>query len=1431
MRHLRFAVLALLAVGIALGRTTVPLDGQTAAPPILLVLNDTAPNPFGGYLAEILRAEGINSFATAPLSAVDAATLQDARLVILAETPLSAGQATLFANYVAGGGRLVAMRPDAQLAPTLGLSTLGTTTSDGYVLIDQSGPGGGLQNLTLPFKGAATHYALAGATPVAALYENRTSSTGRPAVVTFNRTAAWSFDLARSTAYTRQGDPAFAGQDRDGQGGYRATDIFFQTIDLERVGTPHADVQMRLFSRVIGALLADSQPLPRLWYFPGTARTIVIPTGDSHTSSLGEYTTLLASAENFGARMTIYLSRYISLPSSTVSTWVADGHEMSLHPYFEPDGFAGNMPAGYAAAASWFAGAIPVPPAPTSRHHSLEWTGWVDPVSVMAGYGVRMDLSYYAWGPALNNPTQSSQAHGYITGSGQAMRFVTTQGQILPVYQQDTSLTDEQLVSGVYNEGLTPTQALAVSRQQIDASQAGGHSAIATQFHVDSYLYGEVRPWIDGTLAYAASLQIPMWPAARWLRFVEARAATSVSNMAWSAIGRTLSFSVAVPEGAEAQTLLVPDTFDGAPIAGVTVSGETVSAPAFVVQGQTLRAVTVAAAAGGAPRPVTVSYAGSTSVIAIADLSVAEGQSGSSSASVAVSLSPASPDTVTVQYQTVNGTATAGSDFTAASGTVTFAPFQTSQVISVAITGDTAVEPTETFSVQLSNPANAVIGDGVGTVTIQNDDVAATPSLAIADTSVVEGNAGTTPATFAVTLSSASASTVTVQYGTANGTAAAGSDYTATAGTLTFTPGITALSIDIPVVGDTTSEATETFVVNLSSPTNAVLGDAQGVGTIVNDDSSGPTAVTFQIGAGADDVNEDNGAFAADGSDVWVGSTAVAATAFTGLRFTNITIPQGATITSARLELQSVSPQWLTTAFEFGMEAAANSAAFSTASRPSQRTLLAPRVAHQSDSQWLANTWYQLDELAPLLQAVVNQPAWVPGNAVAVVVRGNGQAWARKFAHAYESDPARAARLVVTYAGQGPPPPPTPSLSINDVTLVEGQSGSQVATFTVSLSAASAQTVTVNYATANATATAGSDYTATSGTLTFTPGATTRTVSVTVLGDTLVEPTETFTVGLTASANATIADGSGLGTIANDDAPPVPAIAISDVTQAEGNSGSSVLSFAVTLSAASAQSVSVNYATANGTATAGTDYTAASGTLVFAPGIVAQTIAVTAFGDTTVEPTETLVVNLGTPINATIADAQGVGTLTNDDGGSTTVTVTLPVLSGADDVNEVAGEIAANGSDLWLGNGNSTTASFAGLRFANVAIPNGATITSAHLEVNALGTQWHRLNFEFAMEAAATSASFTTSPPSQRALLAPRVAHSSDSQWVGDTWYPLNDIGPLLQAAVNQAGWNAGNAVALVLRGTGGLWGRKFAHAFESDSARAPRLVVTYSTP
>jgi hypothetical protein len=221
------------------------------------------------------------------------------------------------------------------------------------------------------------------------------------------------------------------------------------------------------------------------------------------------------------------------------------------------------------------------------------------------------------------------------------------------------------------------------------------------------------------------------------------------------------------------------------------------------------------------------------------------------------------------------------------------------------------------------------------------------------------------------------------------------------------------------------------------------------------------------------------------------------------------------------------------------------------------------------------------------------------------------------------------------------------SLSINDVTVTEGNTGTTSAIFTVTLSLASSQTVTVNYATANGTATAGSDYTATTGTVTFAPGATSQTITVAVLGDTRNEANETFFVNLSTPSNATIADGQGQGTILNDDA--LPALSINNVTVTEGNTGTTPAVFTVTLSVASGQTVTVNYATADGKATAGSDYTATAGTLTFTPGATSQTITVAVLGDTVKESTETFFVNLSNATNATIASGRGRGSILDND--------------------------------------------------------------------------------------------------------------------------------------------------------------------------------------
>ncbi|MCB0932973.1 MAG: hypothetical protein KDB71_13895, partial [Mycobacterium sp.] len=158
----------------------------------------------------------------------------------------------------------------------------------------------------------------------------------------------------------------------------------------------------------------------------------------------------------------------------------------------------------------------------------------------------------------------------------------------------------------------------------------------------------------------------------------------------------------------------------------------------------------------------------------------------------------------------------------------------------------------------------------------------------------------------------------------------------------------------------------------------------------------------------------------------------------------------------------------------------------------------------------------------------------------------------------------------------------TPTVSIANATVAEGNSGTSTLGFTVSLSQAASSPVTVGYATANGTATAGSDYTATSGTLTFAPGVTSQKVNVSVIGDTAVEPTETFTVTLSSPSGAKLGTATATGTITNDDvAASLPSVSIANATVAEGNSGTSTLGFTVALSKASTDPVSVGYATAN----------------------------------------------------------------------------------------------------------------------------------------------------------------------------------------------------------------------------------------------------------
>ena len=608
-----FAHIAALFLGVLLLSQLRPAAAATATVPILLVVNDAAPNKLGRYIGEILRAEGLNAYAVAQLGAVTANDLSGYRLIVLAETPLTSAQAGLLNSYINGGGRMLALRPDPQLAALFGLAPAGGVQTDGYLKIDGGQPAGqGLPTATLQIHGEADRSTLNGATAIASLYSDAATATTYPAVVMAaagqGKAAAFTYDLAKNVAYTRQGNPANADVDTDGDGVLRTVDLFQAKgagpiwIDRDKVPIPQADVQQRLFARLAQQLLDDVMPFPQLWYFPGTAKTILIPTGDAHANPVDYYKKEIESISAHHGTMTFYLSAAGDPPASLVQQWIKLGFTFGIHPYANkpdpnPNVNIASLDQGYDIFAQWFKTTYGASPSPTVRHHQVAWKGWTDAADIAVAHGMALDANFYHWGPWLKKP-DGTWPHGYITGSGQPMRFVRADGTILPLYQQLTQLSDEQLmraVSGAGYEQLDGAQAIEISRRLIDASLVGDYAVLMTQFHVDYYGFGDPQVWAEGTLDYAHSKGIPIWNADRWLDFTKTRHDAEFQEVAWDNASGRLSFTLDTAATSNTLSILLPPSFGGQPLEAVRVDGAAAQPADFEVAGRRLALVAVKA--------------------------------------------------------------------------------------------------------------------------------------------------------------------------------------------------------------------------------------------------------------------------------------------------------------------------------------------------------------------------------------------------------------------------------------------------------------------------------------------------------------------------------------------------------------------------------------------------------------------------------------------------------------------------------------------------------------------------------------------------------------------------------------------------------------------------------------------------------------------
>jgi large repetitive protein len=744
--------------------------------------------------------------------------------------------------------------------------------------------------------------------------------------------------------------------------------------------------------------------------------------------------------------------------------------------------------------------------------------------------------------------------------------------------------------------------------------------------------------------------------------------------------------------------------------------------------------------------------------LSINDVAVGEGNSGTTAATFTVSLSAASGRSVSVNYTTADGTATtASNDYAASSGTLTFAAGETSKTLTVPIVGDALDEADETFSVVLSSPVNATIGDATGAGTITDDDPM--PSLSVNSVSVPEGNTGATAMAFTVSLSVASGRTVSVLYATADGTAIAGSDYTAASGTLTFAPGETSKTVTVLATGDTVGEGDDTFYVVLSSPTLASIATSTGTGTILNDDTAGPSlsiadASVTESNTGTSTATLTVTLSAVSASTVTVDWATADGTATAGVDYTagsgTLTFAPSETTKTISIVITGDVLDEADEAILVNLAGATNAAVSDAQAvctildNDAQPALSVNDISVSEGAAGTTLAAFTVALSAPSGRAVTVNYATADGTATATGTAAGENDYAAATGQLTFA-PGTTSQLVVisvngdTYSegnetftlnlsgaanasigdSQGlctiNNDDTQPSLTITDVTIVEGNTGTSDAVFTVTLSVASGRTVTINYATAAGTATTPSDFAATSGMLSFSPGQTAKTIAVPIIGDLADEPNETFTVSLTTPTNATVADNQGVGTIINDDS-AVPTLNVNDISVTEGNSGTVAAVFTVVLGGISTQTITVDYATADATATAGSDYFATSGTLSFAPGETSKTVSVIVNGDTLNEANETFFLNLSNAsAGSAIGDGQGLCTINNDD--------TRPTLA-INDVTVTEGNAATTSAVLTVSlsaaSGQTVTVNYASVD--GTATASGSAAIGGQDYVGASGT-------------------------------------------------------------------------------------------------------------
>ena len=492
------------------------------------------------------------------------------------------------------GGNLIAMRPDDDLTGLLGLTDTGNTLANGYLDVDTStSPGEGIVGDTIQYHGTADRYTPNGADTVATLFSDATTGTPNPAVTLRDvganggQAAAFTYDLARSIVYTRQGNPAWAGQERDGESGpIRSDDLFFgdaagdpqpDWVDLDKVAIPQADEQQRLLTNLIGHMNVDRKPLPRFWFLPRSEKAAIVMTGDDHGNggTIGRFDQYrndspqgCSVADWECVRGTSYIYENTPMTNAQAAAYEADGFEVALHVNTNCNNWTSqaNLDSFYSSQLNGFGNKYTSVPAPsTNRTHCIAWSDWASQPKVELAHGIRLDTNYYYWPPGWvqNRP-------GMFTGSGMPMRFADLDGSMIDVYQAATQMTDESGQTFPFNADELLDNALGAE---------GYYGVFTANMHTDNASHAGSDAIVDS----AQSRGVPVVSARQMLQWIDGRNGSSFDSLSWD--GNQLDFTIEVGAGANGLRAMVPTSSEAGPLANVQRDGATVATSTETIKG------------------------------------------------------------------------------------------------------------------------------------------------------------------------------------------------------------------------------------------------------------------------------------------------------------------------------------------------------------------------------------------------------------------------------------------------------------------------------------------------------------------------------------------------------------------------------------------------------------------------------------------------------------------------------------------------------------------------------------------------------------------------------------------------------------------------------------------------------------------------------